>query len=387
MKILIVLRNIGPYHNSRFESLLNSNIKLSVFETRPLSREYLWISNDNYKYDVYKFPMSSNVEVDIPNNDIDSFYKRYIPNIGPDVILSIGWADRTYQRLLLYGNKNKIPTIIVSDSIKKTEKNIKRPFLKELIKKIILKGYSSAFVAGTESKNYLLDLGFRNEKIFAPWDVIDNRFFAKYSTREISPHRKYFLCVSRLLKRKNLMNLIKSFSDYQIRGGKWGLKIIGSGDQYENLVKLSERVCNKSDFEIISWLQIDQLRKYYKEASAFILPSYFDNWGLVVNEAIASGLPCIVSKNCGCTVDLISNNKSGFIFDPFKKNELTKLMHKIENQTKEERAKMIRLAKINLEKFDLNNFVINLKKAINEAIRNPKYSLFSRIFLRITSLI
>ena len=252
MKILIVLRNIGPYHNSRFESLLNSNIKLSVFETRPLSREYLWISNDNYKYDVYKFPMSSNVEVDIPNNDIDSFYKRYIPNIGPDVILSIGWADRTYQRLLLYGNKNKIPTIIVSDSIKKTEKNIKRPFLKELIKKIILKGYSSAFVAGTESKNYLLDLGFRNEKIFAPWDVIDNRFFAKYSTREISPHRKYFLCVSRLLKRKNLMNLIKSFSDYQIRGGQWGLKIIGSGDQYENLVKLSERVCNKSDFEIIS---------------------------------------------------------------------------------------------------------------------------------------
>ena len=110
--------------------------------------------------------------------------------------------------------------------------------MKELIKKIILKGYSSAFVAGTESKNYLLDLGFRNEKIFAPWDVIDNRFFAKYTTREKSPHRKYFLCVSRLLKRKNLMNLIKSFSDYQIRGGQWGLKIIGSGDQYEIL-------CNK----------------------------------------------------------------------------------------------------------------------------------------------
>ena len=118
------------------------------------------------------------------------------------------------------------------------------------------------------------------------------------------------------------MNLIKSFSDYQIRGGQWGLKIIGSGEQYENLVKLSERVCNKSDFEIISWLQIDQLRKYYKEASAFILPSYFDNWGLVVNEAISSGLPCIVSKNCGCTVDLISHNKSGFIFDPLKKKRI-----------------------------------------------------------------
>ena len=59
MKILIVLRNIGPYHNSRFESLINSKIKVSVFETRPQSQEYLWGSSDNYKYDVYKFPTSS----------------------------------------------------------------------------------------------------------------------------------------------------------------------------------------------------------------------------------------------------------------------------------------------------------------------------------------
>ena len=42
MKIIIVLRNIGPYHNSRFESLLKSNLKISVFETRPKSKEYLW---------------------------------------------------------------------------------------------------------------------------------------------------------------------------------------------------------------------------------------------------------------------------------------------------------------------------------------------------------
>ena len=46
MKILIVLRNIGPYHNARFESLVNANVNISVFETRPLSKEYLWISNE-----------------------------------------------------------------------------------------------------------------------------------------------------------------------------------------------------------------------------------------------------------------------------------------------------------------------------------------------------
>ncbi len=387
MKILIVLRNIGPYHNSRFESLINSEIEITVFETRPKSQEYLWDSSDNYKYDIYKFPISPSPEKDISNKKIDSIYKRLIPSIEPDAIVSIGWADRSYQRLLLYGNTHKIPVIIVSDSIYKTEKHKKRIFIKELIKKIILMGYSSAFVAGTESKNYLLKLGFDKEKIFSPWDVVDNNFYENYIPENKLHKKNYFLCVSRLLERKNLLNLIRSYADYQNNGGRWGLKIIGSGDQYNKLINLSNIITNKNNFEIINWLQIDELVNYYKKASAFVLPSYFDNWGLVVNEAIASGLPCIVSKNCGCAVDLIKKDISGLIFDPNNINELSFCMKIIENQDKKEREKMTNLAKVNLNKFDLHNFSKNFQKAINEAISKPRYSLFSKLLLRITSLI
>ena len=97
MKILIVLRNIGPYHNSRFESLINSKIKITVFETRPNSEEYLWSRSNNYNYDVYKFPISGCPENDISNKQIDSIYKKLIPSIEPDAIVSIGWADRTFK--------------------------------------------------------------------------------------------------------------------------------------------------------------------------------------------------------------------------------------------------------------------------------------------------
>ena len=259
--------------------------------------------------------------------------------------------------------------------------------MKELIKKIILKGYSSAFVAGIESKKYLINLGYKEEKIYWPWDVIDNKFFESHFNISNSCEEKYFLCVSRLLKRKNLMNLIKSFADYQKGGGKWGLKIIGSGNEYGNLIASSRIIPNKDSFEIIDWLQIDQLVNYYKDSSGFILPSYFDNWGLVVNEAIASGLPCIVSRNCGCAVDLISHNKSGFIFDPLKKEELTFFMNKVEHQTKEERETMIKTARINLENFDLNIFVKNLKKSVNEATKKPSYSCLASTLVRLTSLI
>ena len=73
-----------------------------------------------------------------------------------------------------------------------------------------MRGYSAAFVAGKESKEYLINLGFKEEKIFYPWDVVDNNFFEKYTSKSNKSEDKYFLCVSRLLERKNLFNLIKA---------------------------------------------------------------------------------------------------------------------------------------------------------------------------------
>ena len=65
----------------------------------------------------------------------------------------------------------------------------------------------------------------------------------------------------------------------------------------------------------------------------------------MVNEAISSGLPCIVSKNCGCAVDLIKHNETGFVFNPNKNYELQKCMKKVENLTKDEQLKMVSLAR------------------------------------------
>ena len=142
---------------------------------------------------------------------------------------------------------------------------------------------------------------------------------------------------------------------------------------------------NPEKIEIINWLQINDLVHYYKNASAFILPSYFDNWGLVVNEAISSGLPCIVSKNCGCAVDLIKNNETGFVFNPNKNYELLNCMNKVQNLTNDEKIKMITLARTNLKNYDLDIFSKNLKKAIAFSINNPRKSLLSSLLLRLSS--
>src|SRR5207247_9937771 len=65
----------------------------------------------------------------------------------------------------------------------------------------------------------------------------------------------------------------------------------------------------------------DELPAYYALANAFVHASTTEQWGLVVNEAIASGLPVIVSNRCGCAPELVNGN--GFNFDATNENELT----------------------------------------------------------------
>ena len=75
--------------------------------------------------------------------------------------------------------------------------------------------------------------------------------------------------------------------------------------------------------------QIDELPLYYARAKCFVLPSKSEPWGLVVNEAMASGLPVLVSNRCGCVADLVRDGTNGFVFDPFDTRSLAALLVKV----------------------------------------------------------
>jgi glycosyltransferase involved in cell wall biosynthesis len=74
--------------------------------------------------------------------------------------------------------------------------------------------------------------------------------------------------------------------------------------------------------------QIEDLPAYYALASAFIHPALQDQWGLVVNEAMACGLPVIVSKQSGCSPELVKDGVNGFVYDARDTQGLSKLMYR-----------------------------------------------------------
>ena len=85
---------------------------------------------------------------------------------------------------------------------------------------------------------------------------------------------------------------------------------------------------------------VRELPPYYAFARCFVLPSTREPWGLVVNEAMASGLPVIVSNRCGCAEDLVEDGANGYTFDPDRTGSLTENLHELSGMNTRELAAM-----------------------------------------------
>ncbi len=371
MKVLVVLRRVGPYHHARFQEAVSSGLDLVVLETRSESNEYAWDFEIRPSYKVVTLPKSLNIEIDIPNAQLDQSFDLILVKEKPIAVVSVGWSDRSYLRLINSCFVKKIPMIIISDS-RFIDKS--RSFFNEFIKRQLLRNFQSALVAGRQSRAYLKRLGIKEDVIFQPWDVVDNSYFYEKKLNSNKTMEPHFLCVSRFLERKNHETILKAYADYQNNGGSWNLRFIGSGPLEKQIHSLALNLPNPSRFYLDSFQQQEELANSYCNASAFILSSTQDTWGLVINEAIASQLPCIVSTSCGCSCDLIENEKSGFTFNPKDFKALSILMKRIEEQSLLDRQMIIDLANERLLEFTLESFANGLKQAVEASLVNPRFS-------------
>jgi glycosyltransferase involved in cell wall biosynthesis len=366
---LLVLRRVGPYHHSRILAVAG-RISIHVLETRHRSCEYPWDPRLHNGYPVYRLHGHDDPESDLSCDDLDRQLTELLSSINPGVVVSVGWADRAYQRLLLACKRLQIPVVIVSDS---RERDQPRFAVMEWIKRQLLLGYSAALVAGVESRVYLESLGFPAVAISQPWDVVDNDFFA-LAANQFSLQSYHFLCVSRLVAKKNHQGLLEAYGGYQRQGGRWGLRLVGSGPLQQAIKSCIARLPDPSKVELRPFCQLEDLSRLYGQASAFILASTTDQWGLVVNEAMAAGLPCLVSRACGCAVELVDHSVTGWCFDPAMPERLTALMHDVEQQNLQDRVSMVAAARERLDSFSLETFSAGLELALQWAHRYPRFS-------------
>ena len=261
---------------------------------------------------------------------------RALDGISPDVLVVNGWGHRESRASLGWCRRHETPAVLLSDS---TYDDAPRAWHKELYKKWLVRGCRSAFVAGTPQARYAERLGIPSKRIFHPGScVVDNAYWAARSAearekavelrKTLGLPERYFLCVARYILKKNIPFLVRAFGRYAEMAGAeaFGLVLCGSGPE-EPKVREAVEALPEGTVTLMGFRQIDVLPTLHGLASCFIMPSTGnEQWGLVVNEAMASGLPVLVSDKCGCAEDLVQEGVNGYTFDPRNESGLAELM-------------------------------------------------------------
>jgi glycosyltransferase involved in cell wall biosynthesis len=175
--------------------------------------------------------------------------------------------------------------------------------------------------------------------------VVDNEYFTQGANevrskkaevrRRYGLPENYFLASARFLEKKNLFTLLRAYATYRHNAGDnaWKLILLGDGPLRHGLE--IERAALKIEHDVLmpGFKQYDELPGYYALANAFVHTSTTEQWGLVVNEAMASGLPVIVSNRCGCVPELVGEGVNGFTFNPDDAGQLGELMLRLSKES------------------------------------------------------
>jgi glycosyltransferase involved in cell wall biosynthesis len=263
--------------------------------------------------------------------------------VNPDVLLVPGYASAAILAAAWAKRHGRV-SILMSES---NYNDHRRSQFREWIKsQLIQRLFDAATVGGKEALNYLCKLGMRESVISRFYDVVDNTFYGRGCDdlrRSPQPEQQsfpipYFLYVGRLAPEKNVATLLQAFAKYRCRGGQAELIVVGDGALRHQLEAEAHLlgVANATHFP--GHKTTDELLPFYAFAMALILPSTREPWGLVVNEAMASGLPVVVSNRCGCRCDLVRPGENGFLFSPTDAENLAQHLMLLTNLGQQERA-------------------------------------------------
>jgi glycosyltransferase involved in cell wall biosynthesis len=254
-----------------------------------------------------------------------------ILSFRPDVIISGEFGARSLIALLA-SRLAGCPLILWSEEILERAKGISR--LQQRVRAFLISRASAFLAWGKPAADYISSWGISERRIYGCIQSVDNDFWAKKAvdadrTRlraEWHMVGKVFLSVGRLLLLKGNDLFLKSWSSMPRRlQDNNHIVIVGSGAEEPNLRKLAAQL-DIPNILFAGHKNREELAKFYALADVFVLPSLVDVWGLVVNEAMACGLPVIGSRFAGAVQELVADTGAGDVIDPRDRDEFAAVL-------------------------------------------------------------
>jgi len=333
-KVLIITTEPHPKNISLFQELT----KYNKFEFQVFFVSGKAVGNWNY-YSPIPIPYKCISAITIPIRFSTHSFKYYINptilfdiiKINPDVIIMFGWDLFAYHIAFLYSKlfrKRSILWVGSTADDRTILRRLSQPFTKKIVK-----GSDAIIVYGTKAKQYVIELGANPDKVLIGINTLDIDLFLtkmiilKKKRRELRikyhlPNKYTFIYVGQLIPRKGLDVLLRAFKNLDSESI---LLIIGDGS-LRNF--LEEKIGKEKLINVflLGPVARDLLPEIYALSDVLILPSYQEVWGLVINEAMASGLAVIASDKVGAVPDLLKKDRNGFVFSSGNSRSLRNIM-------------------------------------------------------------
>jgi glycosyltransferase involved in cell wall biosynthesis len=261
-------------------------------------------------------------------------FGHVLQQIGADVLWIQGWQVAAYWQAVFEARRVAAEVWLRGETNPRSNAGrIGQQFKRLLLRQLLCRVDRFLYI-GNANRQFYLEQGVASGQLVAAPYCVDNARFAAaaavvHAKRDrirqewaIPPEAFCFLFAGKFLNRKRPFDLIEAARRFQYlsQGRQIHLLWVGTGELGDGLrracnvcfdaerkERVDRRRCGEPNASFVGFLNQSEISRAYVAADCLVLPSdATETWGLVVNEAMASGLPCIVSDGCGCVEDLIT---------------------------------------------------------------------------------
>lgn len=333
LRIAILTSHPIQYQAPLFRELASRDIELKVFfcwdfgVEKTFDREF----GKTFRWDIpllegYEYEFIPNIS---PRKGTHHFLGLVNPSAPfrilswkPDVVILHGYAHLTDHLVFQSSRLRGVPVMMRGDSYLLNRRSYWITVAKRYTLGPLLRSLDGVLSIGTLNRRYYEYYGVRDERIFfAPYSV-DNSFFRKDVERNREMANQWreqlgiraedivILFAAKLISRKGCADLIRAYVAKQRENAT--LIIAGEGPLRRDLESLASSFPRAST-KFVGFINQSQMTTLYALGDLFVLPSYYEPWGLAINEVMNLGCPVVVSDMVGCAPDLVSE-KNGWVF-------------------------------------------------------------------------
>ena len=297
----------------------------------------------------------------------DDALQGLLDRFGPEGVFMAGWMDKGYLQAARRLKAKGVPVVAGTDA---QWRGTPRQHLARLAApRMLHPAIDVLWGAGERQRQFAERLGYSGARCWTGYYSADRaRFTPAFAQREQHPPASpHFLFVGRYQPVKGLDVLLDAYARYRAAAAErgaapWGLRCAGTGP-------LADMLQGREGVEDLGFVQPDRLPTLLAEASAFVLPSNWEPWGVALHEAASAGLPLVASDACGAAVHLLQDRYNGAVFGAGDAAHLARGLGRIAAAGEEARQEMGRRSHALSEQFTPERWADTLALGIAELRR------------------